>query len=159
MNRTRARIQVAGPPHQRRHPLEEGGVRITTFVPLRFKKRDLRRVVVGPDGIAEPVALTTSSPAIPPCHDAALIKALGRGHYWQHLLDTGAVADTAEIAAREGLHKVTVNDAVRFALLAPDIVQAALDGRLPRSLSLETLQRASVALDWVRQRRWMESVG
>lgn len=27
-----------------------------------------------------------------------LIKALGRGHFWQHLLDTGAVADTAEIA-------------------------------------------------------------
>ena len=39
MNRTRARIQVAGTAHPRRHPLEEGGVRITTFVPLRFKKR------------------------------------------------------------------------------------------------------------------------
>ena len=158
MNRTRARIQVAGTPHQRRHPLDEGGVRITTFVPLRFKKRGLRRVVVGPDGIAEPVTVTTAAPAIPPCLDPALIKALRRGHYWQHLLDTGAVADTAEIAAREGLHKVTVNDAVRFALLAPDIVQAALQGRLPRTLSLEALQRDSIALDWARQRRWAESV-
>jgi hypothetical protein len=144
---------------KRRHPLEEGGVRITTFVPLRFKKRGLRRVVVGPEGIAEPMAVTTSAPAIPPCHDPALIKALGRGHYWQHLLDTGAVADTTEIATREGLHKVTVNGAVRFALLAPDIVQAALDGRLPRSLSLEALQRESITLDWAQQRLWMESIG
>lgn len=159
MNRTRARIQVAGAPYQRRHPLEAGGVRITTFVPLRFKKRGLRRVVVGPEGIAEPVAVTTSAPAIPPCHDPALIKALGRGHYWQRLLDTGAVADTTEIAAREGLHKVTVNDAVRFALLAPDIVQAVLDGTLLPPLLLEVLQRESIALDWARQRRWVESVG
>lgn len=159
MNRTKTRIQVAGTPHQRRHPLEEGGVRITTFVPLRFKKRGLRRVVVGPDGIAEPVSLTTSSLAIPRCHDPALIKALGRGHYWQQLLDTGTVADTAQIAAREGLHKVTVNDAVRFALLAPDIVQAALEGRSPRSLSLEALQRETIALDWARQRRWVKSFG
>ena len=116
-------------------------------------------MVVGPDGIAEPAAVSTTTPAIPPCHDAALIKALGRGHYWQHLLDAGTVADTAEIAAREGLHKVTVHDAVRFALLAPDIVQAALDGTLPRSLSLEALQRESLVPDWARQRRWVESVG
>lgn len=157
MNRTGNRIQVAGSPHQRRHPLQEGGARITTFVPLVFKRRGLRRVVVSPDGIADPVTVTHTDTAIAACHDPALLKALGRGHYWQHLLDTGAVADTAEIAAREGLHKVTVNDAVRFALLAPDIVQAALDGRLPRSLTLEALQRESVALDWVRQRRWVES--
>ena len=116
-------------------------------------------MVFGPDGTAEPVALTTSAPAIPPCLDPALIKALGRGDYWQRLLDTGAVADTGEIAQREGLHKVTVNDAVRFALLAPDIVQAALDGHLPRSLSLESLQRDSIALDWALQRTWVESVG
>lgn len=69
------------------------------------------------------------------------------------------VADTAGIAAREGLHKVTVNDAVRFALLAPDIVQGAPAGRLPRPLTLEALQRESIPLDWVRQRLRVASAG
>jgi len=159
MNRTRNRIQIVGTPHPRRHPLKEGSTRITTFVPLVFKRRGLRRVVVSPDGVANPVTVTHDFSAIPTCHDPALLKTLGRGYYWQYLLDSGAATDTAEIAAREGLHKVTVNDAIRFALLAPDLVQAGLDGCLPRSLSLEALQRESIALDWVRQRSWVESIG
>lgn len=155
MNRTRNRIQVAGTAHQRRHPLEQGGVKITTFLPLQFKRRGLRRVVVGPDGVDAPFTVGTTAPAIPPCHDATLLKALGRAYYWQHLLDSGAVADTAEIAEREGLHKVTVNDTIRFALLAPDIVGASMEGRLPRTVSLQMLQKESPPLDWIRQRRWL----
>lgn len=60
-------------------------------------------------------------------------------------------SNTAEIVAREGLHRVTVNDALRFVLLAPDILAAALDRRLPRALSLETLQRQTAPLDWAFQ--------
>ncbi len=45
-------------------------------------------------------------------------------------------------------HRVTVSDALRFALLAPGIVQAALDGTLPRTMTLEILQRRAIPLDW-----------
>lgn len=113
MNRTRNRIQVAGTPHPRRHPLRDGAARITTFVPLVFKRRGLRRVVVSPDGVADRVTVTHDFASTPSCHDPTLLKALGRGYYWQHLIDSGAVADAAEIAVREELHKVTVNDAIR----------------------------------------------
>lgn len=60
---------------------------------------------------------------------------------------------------REGLHRVTMNDALRFALLAPDIPEAALDGRLPRPFSLETLQRQTIPLDWAHQRRLIAELG
>jgi len=33
-----------------RHPLQDGGLKITTFVPLQFKKRGIQKVVVGPVG-------------------------------------------------------------------------------------------------------------
>ena len=79
----------------------------------------------------------------------ALLKALGRGHCWQHLLDTGVVADMAE---REGISRATVSEAIRMALLSPDITQAAFEGTLPRTMSLERLLRNPFPLDWGRQR-------
>ena len=159
MNRTRKKVVPTGQPFDRRHPLETGKVRITTFVPLQFKRRGIKKVVVGPEGVAEPVKVSDSNPAISPNHDATLLRGLGRGFHWQYLLDTGAVADAAEIAKREGIHRVTVNDALRFALLAPDLLAAAVDGRLPRTFSLETLQRQTIPLDWAHQRRLIAELG
>lgn len=159
MNRTSKKLILAGRPHERRHPLENGGVKITTFVPLQFKKRGIKKVVVGPQGVDDPVTVNSLTPAITPTLDPCLLKALGRGCFWQHLLDTGAVADTAEIAEREGLHRVTINDGLRLALMAPDIVQAAFDGKLPRTVSLETLQRATIPLDWGKQRELIAALG
>ena len=57
---------------------------------------------------------------IAPGQDLPLLKALGRGHFWQHLLDTGAATDATEIAERERIHRATVNELLRLALLAPD---------------------------------------
>lgn len=123
MNRARKKLLPTGQPHERRHPLEQGGVWITTFVPLQFRKRGIKKVVVAPVGVEDPVVVSMSAAAITPSQDPTLLKALARGVYWQHLLDTGAAGDAAEIAEREGLHRVTVNDGLRFALLAPDIVR------------------------------------
>ena len=105
--------------------------------------------MVAPDGVADPVV---NSSLITPSQDMALLKALGRGHYWQHLLDTGAVADTAEIAKREGISRATVSEVIRMALLSPDITQAAFEGTLPRMMSLERLLRNPFPLDWGKQR-------
>jgi len=158
MNKSSKKLIQDGQPHERRHPLAGGGVRITTFVPFHFRKRGIKKVVVAPDGIDQPVTVS-SSPVITPEQDQALLKALGRAHLWQHLLDTGAMADTAEIARREGVHRATVNEVLRLALLAPDIVRGALDGTLPRTLSLETLLRTTFPLDWEKQRRMIASLG
>ncbi len=159
MNRTAKKLLPTGKPHERRHPLEDGGMKITTFVPLQFKKRGIKKVVVGPVGVDDPVLVRAAVAVITPSQDPTLPKALGRGYYWQHLLETGAAGDAAEIAEREGLHRVTVSDGLRFALLAPGIVQAALDGTLPRTMSLEVLQRRMMPLDWEGQRGMVEGAG
>jgi hypothetical protein len=84
---------------------------------------------------------------------------LGRGYYWPHLLDTGVVADTVEIAKREGLGKVTVNETLRLAPLAPDIAEAMLRGTLPRTVSRQLLLRVTLPLDWDAQRELIEGLG
>ena len=158
MKQSRNRILLTGQPHERLHPLENGGVKITTFVPLQFKRRGIKKVVVGPAGVGTPVVINSSA-AITPSNDLPLLKALGRGHFWQHRLDTGAVADSAEIARQEGIHRATVNDLLRLALLAPDIAQAALEGTLPRTVSLESLLRSPFPLDWDMQREMIAALG
>lgn len=158
MNTSVKKLLPAGQPHERRHPLEEGGVRITTFVPLQFRKRGIKKVVVAPAGVEDPVKVQTVGAVLPPSQDPTLLRVLARGFYWQHLLDSGVVEAAAEIAEREGLHRVTVNDGLRFALLAPDIVRSALEGSLPRTMSLEMLQRRSVSLEWPEQREMVEGL-
>lgn len=54
---------------------------------------------------------------------------------------------------------MAVSDALRFTLLAPGIVQAALDGTLPRTMTLEMLQRQKIPLDWAGQRGVVEVLG
>lgn len=156
MNTSTKKLLPAGQPHERRHPLEDGGVRITTFVPLQFRKRGIKKVVVAPAGVEDPVKVQAAEVALQPSQDPTLLRVLARGFYWQQLLDTRVVEDAADIAEREGLHRVTVNDGLRYALLAPDIVRSALDGSLPRTMSLEILQRHSLSINWNEQREMVD---
>ena len=149
----RKKVLQTGAPHERRHPLENGGLKITTFVPLQFKRRGVRKVVVAPANVEDPVTDRSQSPSLPPSYDTTLLRALGRGIYWQHLLDTGVVADTAEIAQREGLHKTFVSDHLRLAILAPDLVESALRGELPRNVTLLGLFRDGVPMCWATQHK------
>ena len=157
MNRSSKKLVPAGTPHERRHPLADGGLKITTFVPLRLKKRGIKKVLVAPDGVDE--AVTWRTPAMPPSHDSVLLRALGRAYYWQHLLDSGFVADTAEIAEREGIIRSTVSEVLRLALLAPDVVEAAVAGRLNGTVSLERLLWATLPRDWGEQRDVVAGMG
>ena len=158
MNTSSKKLVLAGEPHERRHPLADGGVQVTTFVPLRFKKRGIKKVLVPPEGVGEAVTWC-ATPAIAPLHDSVLLRALGRAYYWQHLLDSGAVSDTAEIAKREGIIRSTVSEVLRLTLLSPDVIEAAVEGRLAATVSLEGLLWATLPRDWGEQWGMIAGVG
>jgi site-specific DNA recombinase len=83
--------------------------------------------------------------------DRALMLALARARSWMRALRHGEYADTAEIARRVGLSDPHVRRLLRFAYLAPDIVEAIVDGRQPRSLTVKLLLRG-IPLVWSDQR-------
>ena len=56
------------------------------------------------------------------------------------------------LARAEGVHHAYVGKLLRLTLLAPDIVEAVLDGRLPKGVRLEDLVRPLPA-EWDKQRR------
>jgi site-specific DNA recombinase len=82
--------------------------------------------------------------------DQALILALARARSWMRALRRGD-SDTVEIARRFGLSNPHVRRLLRFAYLAPDIVEAIVEGRQHRSLTVKRLLRG-VPLAWTDQR-------
>jgi hypothetical protein len=59
------------------------------------------------------------------------MKALARAFRWQAMLDEGRFASITELAAAERIERGYAGQILRLTLLAPDIVQDALDGSVP----------------------------
>ena len=132
----------------RRERRDGDEIRLTTFIPIKIRKRGGRAVVVRP-AVAQVQAKTAA------VHDQPLLTALSRAFYWQQLLDDGVVETGSEIAKREGLHHSTVNELLRLTLLEPTIIQTILAGRQPKCMSLLWFQRNPLPTDWVAQREVM----
>ena len=101
--------------------LTPDGSPITVFVPIAWRRRGGRKVIVAPPGCDDW--------APPPKIDGALVKALARAHRWQRLLESGEYATLAELADAERISRSYVSRLLRLTLLAPDIVERLLDGR------------------------------
>jgi hypothetical protein len=62
------------------------------------------------------------------------------------------------LARAEGVHHAYVAKLLRLTLLAPDIVEAVLDGRLPKGVRLEDLVRP-LPVAWAGQRDLLSAIG
>ena len=83
--------------------------------------------------------------------DPALVKALARAHRWKRLLESGRYGSLAELAAAERIDRSFLGKTLRLTLLAPDIVEAILNGRHAAELGLPNLMRP-FPVDWRGQR-------
>ncbi|CAK0778305.1 hypothetical protein CCP2SC5_810002 [Azospirillaceae bacterium] len=99
---------------------------------MKFRKRGGRKRIIFPSdaSIFEP----TWSPSNKP--DPTLVKALARAHRWKKLLDTKKYETIKEIAETEDVAARYIGQLLKLTLLAPDIVEMILDGRLPIGISL-----------------------
>ena len=81
-----------------------------------------------------------------------LILAIARAKRWMQGLCDGRYQHTAEIARRFKLNDAHVRRLLRFGYLAPDIIEAIVEGRQPRSLTVRRLL-LGVPCIWADQRR------
>jgi site-specific DNA recombinase len=80
---------------------------------------------------------------------ATLVRAIALGRRWLDELVTGSIAGPDAIAAREGCSRRHVERTISLAFLAPDLVQAAVEGRLPRGVGVSCL--IDMPSEWRRQ--------
>jgi hypothetical protein len=127
----------------------KGLTSVTVSVPLTIRRRGGRKQIIGPDGaVARP---GDGGAGVVPVHgDPALIKALARGFRWRRMLEEGRYASISEMAKAEGIERGYVGSLLRLTLLAPDLVEAILDGRQREGVTLPALLEG-VPVGWGEQ--------
>jgi site-specific DNA recombinase len=89
--------------------------------------------------------------------NSALIRAVVRARGWYESALKGECFDQFSLAKHAGLTERYVGKVLGCAFLAPDIVEAILDGRQPRDLTFQKLCR-NIPLSWVEQRVMLPGV-
>lgn len=116
-------------------------------VPQPTRQRGGRKFVVVPGGIA-----WTGRRVVV---DNTMVRALGRAHRWKAMLESGAYGSVTELANAEKVNLSYLCRVLRLTLLAPDIVEALLDGKLTCRCTLLDLLRPTPAI-WTEQRGKLE---
>ena len=116
--------------------MSAAGHTLTVVIPLAVKPRGGRKAIITPG-----VLVVESR------HDITLIKAVARAFRWLRMLETGRFATITELAAAEKINASYVSRTLRLALLAPEVVEAILDGRQPEGMTLPGLL-VGVDVEW-----------
>jgi site-specific DNA recombinase len=91
---------------------------------------------------------STGSSAARPLPTSArlvLVKALRKAHRWLDELLTDSKQTIDSIAARESKSERSIRMTLSLAFLSPDLIKAAIDGRLPRGFGLTRLTDLPIA--------------
>ena len=117
---------------------------LTIRIPIRLQRRGGRKLIMTPEGAAVPTPK--------PRRDDALIKALVRAHRWRRRIESGQAKSVTDLAEQESVTDAYICRLLPLTCLAPDIVEAILDGRQPKGLRLAEMLGNGPG-SWEDQRR------
>jgi hypothetical protein len=126
------------------------GIKLTTFIPVRFVRHKARKVVVEPTTPGQ--MASPMNPGQTMSVDANLMAALAKAFFWQELIDSGRVKNMTELAKAEKVGLARMQKMLKLARLAPDIVEEIARGRQPAGLALLFFVENPLPDDWDAQR-------
>ena len=112
---------------------------VTLHVPFRVVKRGGRKEMQ----LSDAASVQRST-------DSTLVKALVRAFRWKRMLESGEFATIGELAEREDISPSYVTRVLRLTLLAPDIIEAILEGKQGPLVTLARLLEP-VPVEWSQQ--------
>jgi hypothetical protein len=110
---------------------------------MRLQRRGGRKLIIEPEG--------SPASAPKPRRDDTLIKALVRAHRWRRRIESGQAKSITDLAEQEGVTDAYVCPLLPLTCLAPDVMEAILDGRQPKALRLAEML-GNGPLGWEEQR-------
>lgn len=135
---TAAKDAICGKP-----TISRDGDAIIIDIPMRFRRRCGRKEIIMPPGVSD-------ASQSPPPNPLAL--ALARAFRWQEMIESGEVESNCELARKLKLDQSYIARTIRLASLAPDIIEAILNGQEFDEISLGHLRR-DMPLLWQEQRK------
>lgn len=121
--------------------LVNGNIEVTIDIHLKYDGH--KTVIIQPDG---------DSAEFDPEKMSPLQKALVQGFQYRDALENGGVATVSELARRENQERAFLFRALSLVNLAPDIIEAILNGTEPPTVTLSRLRRGFPD-DWDEQRK------
>lgn len=118
---------------------------VTVEIPILLKRHGGRKYITAPDG-------RDIVSALAPRFDPSMIRAVVRGHEMLEIMDKNPDATTKAIGKEQKLDAAYVAKYIRIAQLAPDIIEAIMNGRQPQTLTLSQMLRPFPDL-WQDQRQ------
>ena len=112
---------------------------VTLHVRFRIVKRGGKKEMQMPEGATQPLRT-----------DNTLVKALARAFRWKRMLESGEYATIAELAERESIAPSYMTRVLRLTLLAPEIVEAMLNGKQAPEVTLARVLE-QFPLEWKHQ--------
>jgi site-specific DNA recombinase len=120
----------------------------TLRVPWQKTPATRRREILLPEGMrperARPIRAETR---------VRLVASIARGRRWLDELIADPTASAHSIAKRENCSARKINMTISLAFLAPDLVKAAIDGRLPQGMGVARL--VDLPAEWFRQHQML----
>lgn len=129
--------------------LSPDGTILTVSLPMTFRKRGGRKVVISPAGTPQASLPAWAKPRSGV--DEALMKTLAQAFHFQQLLDDGRYATIRDLAKAKKLDQSFVSRILKLTLLAPDLVEAILDGKQSQAMQRQTLLHG-FPREWEEQR-------
>ena len=114
--------------------------------PVQLKRYGIETKLVVSNG---PVVLSH------PESTKAIQKALRKALVWNQTLLDGKASTLTELAKKENVAQRYICDLIKLAYLAPDIIEAIIDGKVPAGLTLVRLKKR-FSMDWPKQRQLLE---
>ena len=112
-------------------------------IPLKLSQLGGRKLIITPAG--EDPWQPRSHPPV-----SAFVKAIARAFRWRKLLETGVYTSIEEMAVAEKINPSYVSRVLRLTLLAPEIIEAALEGKQNDGLQIEDLM-SPFPMEWRKQ--------
>ena len=109
-------------------------------VPFTIRKRGGRKLIEQPTG-----AVSVRQVA-----DNTMVKALARAFRWKRMLESGEFATIGDLAAKEGIAPSYMTRIMRMTLLAPEIIEAIVEGRQEPEVTLTAIMEPFAA-EWAGQ--------
>lgn len=113
-------------------------------IPMKFERRGGRKRLITPEGAV--VVPQPPTQAVTP-----LVRAMAKAFRWRAMLESGDFSSILELAKAEKVNQSYMCRLLRLTLLAPDLVEAAVDGTAPVGLALARAVEAS-PMEWQKQR-------
>lgn len=126
--------------------LENGN--LSFRIPITFRRRYGRKTIIPPPSQQQ----DETNPDLE-LDDCPMMKAIARAHAWTALIEKRREVDSvSELARKLKVDASYVTRILTLSTLAPDIVEAIVQGNAPESLSLTKLLKPFPE-EWVEQKR------